>query len=173
MRSRALPVIAMAALSCPGPESAVDLPRHRRVDAEATAPNHREPLLLTIRDVAAILEDIENQYLIQREASTDKLCDLIYEYVAPDAWASNGGSVAHLTVVGTTMLIRAPQRFHAEVEWILAQLLAAEQVSVDGRGGRGGPGGGGGGGGGGGRGGSGGSGGSGGRGGSGGSDGAW
>jgi len=112
--------------------------------------DRREVRLATF-DVAGILEDLENQYVIDREASTEKLCDLIYEYVAPDAWSSNGGSVAHLTVVGTTMLIRAPQRFHAEVEWILAQLSAAEQVSGGGRsrgggaggaGGRGGAGGG-------------------------------
>ncbi|MEE8458549.1 MAG: permease prefix domain 1-containing protein, partial [Phycisphaerales bacterium] len=83
--------------------------------------DRREVRLATF-DVAGILDDLEHQYRIHREASTEKLCDLIYEYVAPEAWASNGGSVAHLTVVGTTMLIRAPQRFHAEVEWILAQL---------------------------------------------------
>ncbi len=110
--------------------------------------DRREVRLATF-DVAGILEDLENQYVINREASTEKLCGLIYQYVAPEAWASNGGSVAHLTVVGTMMLIRAPQRFHAEVEWILAQLSAAEQVSRGGRGGAGGSGGAGGGGGGG------------------------
>ncbi len=102
--------------------------------------DRREVRLATF-DVAGILEDLENQYVIHREASTEKLCGLIFEYVAPDAWTANGGSVAHLTVVGTTMLIRAPQRFHAEVEWILAQLSAAEPVSRGGRGGAGGHGG--------------------------------
>ena len=126
--------------------------------------DRREVRLATF-DVTGILEDLENQYVIDREDSTEKLCDLIYEYVAPEAWESNGGSVAHLTVVGTMMLIRAPQRFHTEIEWILAQLAAAEQVSSGGRGGAGGRGGSGGHGGGGGGGGSGGHGGSGGSGG--------
>ncbi len=102
--------------------------------------DRREVRLATF-DVAGILDDLEDQYVINREASTEKLCDLIYEYVAPEAWESNGGSVAHLTVVGTLMLIRAPQRFHAEVEWILAQLSAAEQESGGARGGNGGRGG--------------------------------
>ena len=126
--------------------------------------DRREVRLATF-DVAGILEDLEIQYVLNREASTQKLCGLIYQYVAPEAWESNGGSVAHLSVVGTIMLIRAPQRFHAEVQWILAQLSATEQVS---RGGRGGAGGRGGSGGAGGRGGSGGAGGRGGGGGSGG-----
>ena len=58
-------------------------------------------------------------------------------------------AAAQLTVVGTKMLIRAPQRIHAEVEWILSQLADAEQDSGvggfggnGGRGGAGGPGGG-------------------------------
>ncbi len=100
-------------------------------------------LRLAAFDVTGLLEDLDPQHSIDSDAaSSERLCELIYEYVEPTAWQANGGHVAQLTVVGTTMLIRAPQRIHAEVEWILAQLSAAERVSgVRGSGGSGGAGG--------------------------------
>jgi hypothetical protein len=102
--------------------------------------DRREVQLATF-DVVGILSDLEGAHGVDRQGSIDKLCGLIYEYVEPNAWHSNGGNVAQLSVVGTTMFVRAPARYIAEVEWILAQLSAAEQVSAAGGFGEGGAGG--------------------------------
>ncbi len=95
--------------------------------------DRREVRLATF-DVGVILRDLEKQYTMSRQTSTDKLCRLMHEYVKPDAWRANGGNIGQLTVVGTTMFVRAPARYHAEVEWILAQLSPADQVSAKGSG---------------------------------------
>ncbi len=100
-------------------------------------------LRLAAFDVTGVLDGLAERSLTTDAAAAEILCELIFEYVEPTAWQANGGRIAQLTVVGTTMLIRAPQRIHAEVEWILSQLSAAERGSgvSGGRGGRGGVGG--------------------------------
>ena len=101
-------------------------------------------LRLAAFDVTGVLDSLGPQHVLDTDAAaSERLCELIFEYVEPTAWQANGGRIAQLTVVGTTMLIRAPQRIHGEVEWILSQLSAAEPVSslLDGFGGKGGAGG--------------------------------
>ncbi len=99
-------------------------------------------LRLAAFDVTGVLDGLAERSLTTDAAAAERLCELIFEYVEPTAWQANGGRIAQLTVVGTTMLIRAPQRIHAEVEWILSQLSAERGSGVrGGRGGRGGVGG--------------------------------
>ncbi|MHC4428195.1 MAG: hypothetical protein ACYS0D_06270, partial [Planctomycetota bacterium] len=64
------------------------------------------------------------------EGAVDTVCGLIHEYVEPDYWAANGGRVAQLTVVGTTMFVKAPARLHAQIEWVLGQLPDATDVGT-------------------------------------------
>jgi uncharacterized membrane protein YgcG len=93
--------------------------------------DRREVQLATF-EVSGVLRDLERHYAIDREASTQMLSGLVHEYVEPDIWQANGGDVGQLTVVGSTMVIRAPARSLSEVEWILARLEAAEAVSDSG-----------------------------------------
>ncbi len=77
-----------------------------------------------------MLTGIAEQHALDREASIEKLCGLIREYVEPEAWSANGGNVAKLTVVGTRIFVRAAARHLAEIEWILAQLSDGADVEA-------------------------------------------
>ncbi len=90
----------------------------------------RREIRLATFEVGEVLTSIEAQHALDREASIETMCDLIREYVEPEAWRANGGNVAKLTVVGTRIFVRAPARHLAEIEWILAQLSDGADVEV-------------------------------------------
>ncbi len=78
--------------------------------------------MLATFDVGDILVRIEEEHGCVRAESIAKLCQLVHDYVEPEAWEANGGDVARLMVVGTKMFARAPTRYHARIEWILGQI---------------------------------------------------
>ncbi len=90
----------------------------------------RREIRLATFEVGEVLTSIEAQHALDREASIETMCDLIREYVEPEAWNANGGNIAKLTVVGTRIFVRAPARHLAEIEWILAQLSDGANVEA-------------------------------------------
>lgn len=46
----------------------------------------------------------------------------IEDNVAMEAWMDNGGDLGRISVVGSGMLVTAPQRFHPQIAWVLEQI---------------------------------------------------
>ncbi len=89
----------------------------------------RRETVMSSFDVGDILARIDEEHSIVRFESIEKLCELVYTYVEPNSWESNGGNIARLMVVGPKMFIRAPARYYARIEWILGQLADGEPTA--------------------------------------------
>lgn len=93
---------------------------------------------LDVRLNDGLLEFAEQDYFDQREqvittynldeflradVNPKQTSDLIMEFVEPDAWADNGGIVAHIKLVGPILFVEAPPRIQEGVRWILSELF--------------------------------------------------
>ena len=66
----------------------------------------RRETVMSSFDVGDILARIDEEHSVVRFESIEKLCELVYTYVEPSSWESNGGTIARLMVVGPKMFIR-------------------------------------------------------------------
>jgi hypothetical protein len=64
------------------------------------------------------------------EQVTQQVSGVIQALVHSELWQNNGGDRASIAVYGSKLFIRAPKRFHPEIEWVLGQL--SEQKTVTG-----------------------------------------
>lgn len=64
------------------------------------------------------------------EAARSSIEDLIYTYVEPYSWEVNGGATARLRIVGGTLFIQAPPRFHEPIQWLLSELGAEDPEAM-------------------------------------------
>lgn len=81
------------------------------------------------RDAAVVSYDLSAPiaarmatYDEEREDVVEDVVRVITEFVSPDDWQANGGDLAQLTVVGDRLFVRAPQRMHPQIKWIISQL---------------------------------------------------
>jgi hypothetical protein len=66
---------------------------------------------------------IENKSIAEVTSQvTEQVCNVIRDLVHPEQWKENGGDRASIAVYGSKLFVRAPKRFHPEIEWVLAQL---------------------------------------------------
>lgn len=63
---------------------------------------------------------------IQGQVGDDAIIAIIQNFVEPEGWKDNGGSTAELKLGGRKMFVRAPKRFHKQIEWFLKELGASE-----------------------------------------------
>jgi hypothetical protein len=77
-------------------------------------------------DLAALVRSVQSaaapgvspteQQIVQSIIST------IEQNVAMEAWYDNGGDLAQANVIGSGLLISAPDRFHPQIAWVLEQI---------------------------------------------------
>ncbi len=79
-------------------------------------------LTLVSYDIGDIVQSISTNYGLQYDAIVTKIAELIQTMVEPINWRDNGGSLAHLQVVGGKLFVEAPKRMHGRIAWILEQL---------------------------------------------------
>jgi len=64
---------------------------------------------------------------IQSQVGNDQeIVAIIENFVEPDGWKDNGGTLAELKIGGRKMFVKAPKRFHQQIEWFLKELGASE-----------------------------------------------
>ena len=56
------------------------------------------------------------------EAVTTEVHTLLQHMVHPEGWQDNGGSLATMAVFGSKLFIKAPKRYHTEIQWVIDQL---------------------------------------------------
>jgi hypothetical protein len=81
--------------------------------------DRRERYLATY-DISPILGGAMNG----PDAVRDEIREAIVQFVSENDWRDNGGDLAALSFVESTLFIDAPPRMHRQVEWILKQLSA-------------------------------------------------
>jgi hypothetical protein len=79
-------------------------------------------IALVSYDISHILQSIGEQYGLDYNAIIERVAELVQTMVEPDNWRENGGSLAHLQIVGGKLFVEAPRRMHSRIEWILQQL---------------------------------------------------
>lgn len=52
----------------------------------------------------------------------EQVSQLIRTLVHTDQWVDNGGDLAALTHYGTKLFVKAPKRFHPEIQWLLTEV---------------------------------------------------
>lgn len=68
---------------------------------------------------------------LQTTEESDVLVQLITEIVEQDVWPQNGGEIGSIYCVGGKLFVNAPPRIHAQVAWLLTELLdTAERSSL-------------------------------------------
>ncbi len=68
---------------------------------------------------------------LQTTEESEVLVQLITEIVETDVWAQNGGEIGSIYCVGGKLFVNAPPRVHAQVAWLLTELLdTAERSSL-------------------------------------------
>src|SRR5262249_10142609 len=58
---------------------------------------------------------------------TNEFREVIQHMVHPDGWQENGGQMASTAVFGTKLFIKAPKRYHTEIQWVMDQLPKGEE----------------------------------------------
>jgi hypothetical protein len=84
---------------------------------EITAVNYDVAALVRAVQTAAPAASAPTENQIVQSVITS-----IEQNVAPDHWMDNGGDLARVNLVGSGLLISAPQRFHPQIAWVLEQI---------------------------------------------------
>jgi uncharacterized coiled-coil protein SlyX len=79
---------------------------------------------LVAYDVSGIVQARMVAYSEGREVVIKDIVDVVTHFVSPDDWNENGGNLAQTMIVGDRLFIKAPARFHPQIQWILDQLPA-------------------------------------------------
>jgi hypothetical protein len=82
----------------------------------------RQEVKLVIYDLDRIIAARQEKYNEDREKIVEEVSKLVTEFVSPTGWRDNGGDLAKMSVVGDRMFVEAPERFHAQIKWMLEQL---------------------------------------------------
>jgi hypothetical protein len=98
--------------------------RDRMLVLASAARFDREETVLTSADVAAVIVRISSQGDVPRVDAAEQLVNLITQFVEPECWVDNGGSLAKVTIVGGKMFVEAPPRIQERVAWIIGELGA-------------------------------------------------
>lgn len=78
----------------------------------------RRECCLVVYDVSDAVADSGGDADGRRE----EIVSLITSEAYPDGWTANGGDMASIRSVGPKLFINAPARYHAKIEWLLAEL---------------------------------------------------
>lgn len=80
----------------------------------------------TSRSVYPLARFAENapdpQMGAEAEAAYDRLMRAVTEHVSPMDWKDNGGDLATITVLGSSMIVTAPSRIHEQIDALLSDL---------------------------------------------------
>jgi hypothetical protein len=60
-------------------------------------------------------------------AVTSQFREVIEHMVYPDGWQDNGGTFASTAGFGAKLFIKAPKRYHTQIQWVMDQLPKADQ----------------------------------------------
>lgn len=66
----------------------------------------------------------------------DRLRETLKELVFPEGWNDNGGDKARAHVVGRTLFVEAPRRFHQKIQWIFGEIRKSGAAWMRGKEGR-------------------------------------
>lgn len=91
--------------------------------------DRRESTLATY-DLSSILAARQAIDATERTKTIEEIVGVITEYVSPDDWTQNGGTLARLTPVGDRLFVQAPARFFPQITWILNQLPRTDHSSA-------------------------------------------
>lgn len=94
--------------------------------------NHfdKREIKLVIYDLEGIIGARQNKYGEERKEIVEEIVKLISGFVYPEGWRDNGGDLAKMTVVGDRMIVHAPERFHAQIRWMLDQLPTEQEKKL-------------------------------------------
>ena len=53
---------------------------------------------------------------------TTEVRGVVQHMVHPEGWQDNGGNIATMAVFGSKLFIKAPKRYHAEIQWLIDEL---------------------------------------------------
>lgn len=82
----------------------------------------RRDTVLVSYDLSGPIAARTATYGEQRAKVVEDVVGVITNFVSPDDWMDNGGDLAQLTIVGDRLFVKAPQRFHPQIRWIIGQL---------------------------------------------------
>jgi len=92
----------------------------------------RRDTVMVSYDLSGVIAARMATYDEPRSNVVSDVVRVVTEFVSPDDWQDNGGDLAKLNVVGDRMFVRAPQRMHPQIKWIIGQLpvVASAEVKV-------------------------------------------
>lgn len=87
----------------------------------------RREVKLSIYDLSGIIAQRHEAYSEDRAKVVEEVTMLIREFVYAEGWRDNGGDLAKMTIVGDRMFVEAPERYHAQIKWMLEQLPSSKK----------------------------------------------
>jgi hypothetical protein len=65
-------------------------------------------------------------------AVTSEVRAVLTHMVFPEGWQDNGGNMGTMAVFGSKLFIKAPKRYHAEIQWVINELpKSADHATID------------------------------------------
>src|SRR5207248_716444 len=74
------------------------------------------------RQVADRSREIQEGPMTPAAAVTSEVREVLTHMVHPEGWQDNGGNMASTAVFGSKLFIKAPKRYHTEIQWVIDEL---------------------------------------------------
>lgn len=108
-----------------------------RLVLATTAYFDKREVVLVAYDISPQARERARQYgdTPQADATArvaEDIANVIRSLVYSELWNENGGDRASIAVYGSKLFIRAPRRFHPEIEWVLGQLSSPQPAAAGG-----------------------------------------